>query len=91
MLVLFVFVDGLGIGPPGLDNPLSALEEGPLSLLGGGPPRGAPFRILAADASLGVSGPPQSATGGGRCSPARTRPPSWAATSRGCPTGRSVN
>ncbi len=89
MLVLFVFVDGLGIGPPGLDNPLSALEEGPLSLLGGGPPRGAPFRLLAADASLGVSGPPQSATGGGavhrreRALP-RGPPPPWDAQ-RGAP------
>ena len=64
MPVLFVFVDGLGVGPPGPHNPLSALEEGPLSLLGGGPPRQAPFRLLAADASLGVPGLPQSATGG---------------------------
>ncbi len=52
MPVLFVFVDGLGIGPPGPHNPFSALEEGP------------PFRFLAADASLGVPGLPQSATGG---------------------------
>ena len=62
MAVLFVFVDGLGVAPPGPDNPLSGLKEPPLGLLRGHPARG--FRLIKADACLGVEGVPQSATGG---------------------------
>ena len=62
MAVLFVFVDGLGVAPPGPDNPLSGLEEPPLALLRGG--RAPGFRLIEADARLGVGGVPQSATGG---------------------------
>lgn len=62
--VLFVFVDGLGIGPPGPSNPLSSLKDGPLAVLGGEVPLGEGFRLTAADACLGVPGLPQSATGG---------------------------
>lgn len=64
MPVLFVFVDGLGIGPSGPSNPLSALKEGPLAAVGGGAPLGEGFRLMAADACLGIPGVPQSATGG---------------------------
>ncbi len=64
MSVLFVFVDGLGLGPSGPSNPLSALREGPLASLGGGTPVGEGFRLTAADACLGIPGIPQSATGG---------------------------
>ncbi|MDA0999443.1 MAG: hypothetical protein O2807_02845 [bacterium] len=63
MSILFVFVDGLGLAPPGPDNPVSALEEGPLSFAGGKPLEES-FRMHAVDACLGVEGLPQSATGG---------------------------
>ena len=63
MSLLFVFVDGLGLAPPGPANPLSALAGGPLASLGGKAPE-ALFRLIAADACLGAPGPPQSATGG---------------------------
>ncbi len=62
MSVLFVFVDGLGVAPPGPDNPLSGLREPPLGLLCGRCAEG--FRLVEADACLGVAGVPQSATGG---------------------------
>ena len=62
MSVLFVFVDGLGIAPPGRGNPLSRVEEPPLGLLCGNEATG--FRLIEADARLGVEGVPQSATGG---------------------------
>ena len=62
MSVLFVFVDGLGVAPPGPGNPLSRLGEPPLGLLCGGEAPG--FRLIEADARLGVEGIPQSATGG---------------------------
>ena len=62
MSVLFVFVDGLGIAPPGPGNPLSRVLEPPLGLLCGNEAPG--FRLIEADACLGVEGVPQSATGG---------------------------
>ena len=62
MSVLFVFVDGLGIAPPGPDNPLSRIREPPLGLLCGDEAAG--FHLIRADACLGVEGIPQSATGG---------------------------
>ena len=62
MSVLFVFVDGLGIAPPGPGNPLSRVKEPPLGLLCGNEAAG--FRLIEADACLGVDGIPQSATGG---------------------------
>lgn len=64
MSLLFVFVDGLGLAPPGPFNPLSQLSGGPLAPLGGACPLGEGFRLLRADACLGVPGVPQSATGG---------------------------
>ncbi|MEK6712241.1 MAG: peptidase [Nitrospinota bacterium] len=64
MSLLFVFVDGLGLAPPGPSNPLSLLSGGPLAPLGGACPLGEGFRLLRADACLGVPGIPQSATGG---------------------------
>ena len=62
MSVLFVFVDGLGIAPQGPGNPLSRVKEPPLGLLCGNEAPG--FRLIEADACLGVEGVPQSATGG---------------------------
>ena len=62
MAILFVFVDGMGLAPAGLDNPLSTIEAGPLASLCGAAPVG--FRLISADARLGVPGTPQSATGG---------------------------
>jgi hypothetical protein len=64
MSILFVFVDGLGLAPPGPSNPLSRLIGGPLAPLGGSLPLEDGFRLLCADACLGVPGVPQSATGG---------------------------
>ena len=64
MSLLFVFVDGLGLAPPGPSNPLCQLSGGPLAPLGGACPLGEGFRLLRADACLGVPGIPQSATGG---------------------------
>ena len=62
MSVLFVFVDGLGIAQPAPGNPLSRVREPPLGLLCGTEAPG--FRLIEADARLGVEGIPQSATGG---------------------------
>ncbi len=62
MSVLFVFVDGLGIAPPGPGNPLSRIVKPPLGVLSGNAAPG--FRLIEADACLGVDGVPQSATGG---------------------------
>lgn len=73
--VLFVFLDGVGLAPPGPDNPLSqvpmphlqCLVGGPLVLGAGGEPtphlaaNGVVLRAL--DSCLGVPGVPQSATG----------------------------
>ena len=62
MSVLFVFVDGLGIAPQGPGNPLTRVKEPPLGLLCGNEVAG--FRLIEADACLGIEGVPQSATGG---------------------------
>ncbi len=65
MAVLFVFVDGVGAGPRDPDrNPL-ARGEFLLSRFedGGGAPLPAGGRAVLADATLGVPGRPQSATG----------------------------
>jgi 2,3-bisphosphoglycerate-independent phosphoglycerate mutase len=72
--VLFVFLDGVGLAPPGPDNPLSqvpmphlhALLGGPLVLNGAGQGRSSAHEkvtLRALDACLGVPGLPQSATG----------------------------
>ncbi len=68
--VCFVFVDGVGLAPPGPDNPFSRPENTPfLSELLGGPmvagkvvDTGAVL-LKPLDACLGVEGLPQSATG----------------------------
>ena len=72
--ILFVFLDGVGLAPPGADNPLSCVAMPHLRDLLGGPlvctgqdgalgaaPNGLTLRAL--DACLGVPGLPQSATG----------------------------
>jgi hypothetical protein len=69
--VLFVFLDGVGLGPAGAGNPLSTLDLPTFRRLAGGAawtdeaaPVTAPghvFRPL--DATLGVAGLPQSGTG----------------------------
>ncbi len=70
--ILFVFLDGVGLAPPGPDNPLSqvpmprlrALLGGPLVLDGVEQDGSRPLVTLRAlDACLGVPGVPQSATG----------------------------
>ncbi|HSR33287.1 MAG TPA: metalloenzyme [Anaerolineae bacterium] len=72
--ILFVFLDGVGLGPAGPDNPLSQVPMPHLQALLGGPlvANGtAPVATLARadltfralDACLGVPGLPQSATG----------------------------
>lgn len=71
--ILFVFLDGVGLAPPGPDNPLSQVPMPHLHDLLGGPLvlRGGQNAILAyrevtlraLDACLGVPGLPQSATG----------------------------
>jgi 2,3-bisphosphoglycerate-independent phosphoglycerate mutase len=59
---LLIFVDGIGVGNDSPDNPFAAPGIIRLAPLAGGPPRdGASFRAL--DATLGVPGLPQSATG----------------------------
>ncbi len=67
--VLLVFVDGIGLAPPGPGNPLS---EGAMPLLEsrigrglveGSQGRGDDWLLRAVDATLGVPGLPQSATG----------------------------
>jgi len=64
--VLLLFVDGLGIGTRGAHNPLDLLgeEASPLAVFQGEEPR-LPFGGVLArtDASLGVEGRPQSASG----------------------------
>lgn len=70
--ILFAFLDGVGLAPPGPDNPLSRVPMPNLQSLLGGPlvlpvgqgaimPNGLTLRAL--DACLGVPGLPQSATG----------------------------
>jgi hypothetical protein len=66
MAVLFVFVDGVGVGPR--DSAVNPLARGDYLLSrfegeGGGAPLPRGGRAVAADATLGVTGRPQSATG----------------------------
>src|SRR5690606_27908796 len=69
--LLFVFLDGVGLGPPGPSNPLSAGGLPAFRRLAGGadwtaeaPPRDAPTHVFRPlDATLGVVGLPQSGTG----------------------------
>ena len=70
--ILFIFLDGIGLGPDNPStNPLARAEMPCLqSLLGGrkltastAPYEGELVSLLALDAGLGVDGPPQSATG----------------------------
>jgi 2,3-bisphosphoglycerate-independent phosphoglycerate mutase len=71
--VLFIFLDGVGLAPPGPDNPLSTVPMPHLHNLLGGPlalpvARDASLSrnglaLCALDACLGVPGLPQSATG----------------------------
>ena len=71
MRVLFVFLDGVGIGPPSLHNPLATTSRPALEQLAGAHPWAAPFPhvdeethvVKAIDACLGVEGLPQSGTG----------------------------
>jgi hypothetical protein len=72
MRLLFIFLDGVGLGEKNLDNNPLARAEMPFTeaLLGGGKliAASAPFvgervSLLALDAGLGVAGLPQSATG----------------------------
>lgn len=69
MAVVFVFVDGVGLGPAGADNPLASVPMPVLHDLLGGPLTAEhvqqhPDLLLAAiDATLGVAGLPQSGTG----------------------------
>jgi len=60
--VLLLFVDGVGIGTRGIENPFAAIESRFLGVLAGAdPPDG--FSVAHTDATLGVPGLPQSATG----------------------------
>jgi hypothetical protein len=67
--VLFLFVDGIGLAPPGADNPLATAPLPALRALLGGPPtldlvqRRDGVALVPLDATLGVPGLPQSATG----------------------------
>jgi hypothetical protein len=67
--ILFVFADGLGLAPAGPDNPLSRLPSPTLDELLGGPltlervQTGNEVVLVPLDATLGVPGLPQSATG----------------------------
>jgi len=70
MGLLFLFVDGVGLGPAGPSNPLSEHARGILARHGEGVRPGDPLEGLPAgwtgvalDATLGVEGLPQSATG----------------------------
>ncbi|HEY9230626.1 MAG TPA: peptidase [Blastocatellia bacterium] len=62
--VLLIFVDGVGIGRRGAQNPLDGIESEFFSVFEGEEPR-LPFdgRMAVTDARLGVEGLPQSATG----------------------------
>ncbi len=72
MSVIWVFLDGVGLGPP-RDNPLAALDLPAFHALAGGqrwtadatPIRRADHVFVAIDATLGVEGLPQSGTGQG--------------------------
>lgn len=69
--VLFVFVDGVGLGPPGESNPftnarlptLRALLDGRRPLADEAPYHGPSASLVGLDASHGVAGIPQSGTG----------------------------
>lgn len=63
MAILFLFIDGLGVGSRGPHNPFSRVPSllSPLGGDGGIIPWGG--RMVALDATLGVPGLPQSATG----------------------------
>ena len=69
--VLFVFLDGVGLGPGGADNPFSTLDLPAFERLAGGQrwtDAAAPLRtgrhvFVPVDATLGVEGLPQSGTG----------------------------
>src|SRR5262245_55022956 len=63
--VLLLFIDGLGIGARGPDNPLDGLSDAaPLAIFQDEPPE-IPFGGVLArtDACLGIEGRPQSASG----------------------------
>jgi len=66
---LWLFVDGIGLAPEGEENPLSVEPMPALRRLLGGAPtlervgRGDGWHFAAIDATLGVGGLPQSATG----------------------------
>lgn len=69
--VLFVFLDGVGLGPASPDNPFSTLPLPGFERLSGGQPwtdaadpvRTATHTVVPVDATLGVPGLPQSGTG----------------------------
>ncbi len=69
--ILFVFVDGVGIGPAGEANLLSTLSLPAFSMIGGGQPWQEPFKAIRSDdhvfysidPNLGLDGLPQSGTG----------------------------
>ena len=69
MSILFVFVDGVGLAPAGPDNPLSTLPTPALAAVLGGAltlervQRRPLVALVPLDATLGVPGLPQSATG----------------------------
>ena len=73
MSVLWVFLDGVGLGPAGPENPLSTLDLPAFRALAGGQPwtsdaepvRRADHVFVPIDATLGVEGLPQSGTGQG--------------------------
>ena len=62
--VLLIFIDGVGIGTRGEQNPLDGLDSEFFSIFQGEQPK-LPFngRLAETDARLGVEGLPQSATG----------------------------
>ncbi|MGI9066760.1 MAG: metalloenzyme [Pyrinomonadaceae bacterium] len=65
MSVLLFFIDGLGIGPRGPFNPLDGLQDAePLAVFPGEVPK-TPLEgiVVPTDATLGVDGRPQSASG----------------------------
>ena len=92
--VLLIFIDGLGIGSRGPQNPLDGLagaeplaqfKEEALTTIHNG-------IVVPTDATLGVEGRPQSASGKRRSSLASTRRRSSVITNRDFPTkqcGRS--
>src|SRR5438094_3390736 len=69
MSIIFIFIDGVGLAPAGPDNPLTEANTPALRALLGGPMtiervrRGDAFVLKAIDATLGVTGLPQSGTG----------------------------